>query len=262
MAGLTGFMTLRVSRAGAKGRQMTVDGAGSQHNRSWLTGIFIGADIAGLMVISMAGMAIQAGNRMLGISLGDDIGHRGVSHPNVRDPTGVVTESAIALMLDKDIVPGGQVPIAVVMTNSARLTRIGVRTKTDSMIFVAAACAVIVAGKIAQMAHDALAIGCRGASGRAFQPTIGAQVVTGGATAHSMSFSSSGERRNRGAMATATIRSHRCRGHIGLHRRGMIMGMATKIGGMAVGAGSGGFSVTESRPGRITPNAGDVQKIA
>lgn len=165
VAGLAAVMTLGISSAGGKCRGVTVNCTGGQHNRSWLPGIFVSADITGLVVIAMGGMTIQTGNRMLGIGLSDDLGNRGIGGADIRRATGVVAESAIALMLDRNIVPGGKVTVTGIMTNGTGLTRIGVSAKTHGMSLIAAARAVIVAGKIAGMTGDALAIRGSGAGG-------------------------------------------------------------------------------------------------
>lgn len=261
MAGRAGIMPLGISGVGGKYRRMAVDGAGGQHNRCWLAAIFIGADIADLVIIGMAGMAIQTGNRMLGIGQADDIGDGGVRRSDISGAAGVVAEAAIVLMLDLDIVPGGQTPVTVVMAGGAGLAGITVSAETDSVTLVAAAGAVIVTGKIARMAHGALTIGCRGAGGRAFQPAIGGQIMTGAATANGMGLACTNEGRHRGAVATKAVGGQGRRGNIGFHRCGMTMGMATKIGGMAVRAGGGGFAVPKGGTCRIKADTGDVQEI-
>ena len=193
----------------------------------------------------MAGMAIQAGNRMQGIGLQDDVGNRGVGRANIGGATGIVAESAIILMFGKDIVPSGQVAVASVMTDGAGLGGIGLSAKANSVILVAATGTVIVVGKIALMTIVAFAIRGRGNGCRAFQPAIGSQVVTGGTTASGMGLPRANEGRKRGVMATSTVGGCRCCSNIGLHRRGMTMGMTTKIGRVTIRAGGGGLAVSE-----------------
>lgn len=54
--------------------------------------------------------------------------------------------------------------------------------------------------------------------------------MAGGATTDGMSLPRSYEGGGRGAVAPSAVSSQRRRGNVGLHRRGMAMGMATKIG--------------------------------
>lgn len=161
---------------------MTVDGAGGQHGGDRLAAILIGADITGLVVIGVAGMAIQAAGRVLGIGLGDDIDHCG--------STGVVTKATVVFMLDQDIVPIRQVAAAAIVTDGTGLAIKSISAEADQVVLAAAVRAVVVTGKIADMALDALPVGCSGGGGRAFQGAVGGQVMAGGATASGMNLAS------------------------------------------------------------------------
>lgn len=210
----------------------------------------------------MAGMTIQASNRVLGIGLADDVGHGGVGRPDIGRAAGVMAKSAITLMLDQDIVPGGQGPVTVVVTGGAGLPVKSVSAEADGVTSATAAGPMLVVGEITDMTPDTLAIGRRGVGGRALQRPIASQIMTGGATAFGMGLPNPNEGRNRGRMATLTVVGRRGQGQIGGHRAGMVMGMATKIGGMAVGTGRGGLPVTKGDTFRVTPDAGNVQEIA
>jgi len=251
VTGRAAIVQFGVSGTRRKYRRMAVNSAGSPNK---LTAIFIGADIKCLVIVRVVSVTVQTGDRMLGIGLTYDIGNGGVGRSDINGATGVVTESAIILMLDQDIVPGSKPPVTAIMAGSAGLSGIGVRAEADCMIFVAATGTVIVVVKIADMALDALAIRRSGAGSRTFQSTIGGQIMAGGATARGMGLARANEGRDRGAVATSAVGGHRRQGSIGGYHRGMTVGMAAKIGRMTVGAGGGGFTVTECCAGRVESN--------
>lgn len=157
---------------------MAVDGAGGQHCGDRLAAILKGADIKGLMVVGMAGMAIQAGGRILGGGLGNGIGYCGAA--------GVVTKATIILMLDQDIVPARQVTGAAIVTDEAGLTIIGIGTEANGVTRVATVRTVVMADKISHMTGNALPVRSGGGGSRTFQGAVGSQVMTGGASAGGM----------------------------------------------------------------------------
>ena len=116
----------------------------------------------------------------------DDIGNGGVRRTDITGATGIVAGPAIVLMLDQDVVPADQIPVAAIMTDGTGLTGIAVRAEANRVIYVPAAAAVIVVGEIANMALVALPIGCRSAGRRALQPAIGVQIMADDAAASGM----------------------------------------------------------------------------